>query len=145
MLGGSTEINGGFYVRGNAKDYDLWAELGNVGWSYEDILPYFKKSEYANFTEEVDSFYHGFRGLQSIDFPPEISNLVKLLKKKLSHIIKLWFCYLDIRTISWFTGSWTNGSRLQRSKSTRIRKNSNLSSIQQTCQYKLQFHKTYKK
>lgn len=51
------------------------------GWSYEDVLSYFKKSEYANFTGEVDRFYHGFEGLQSIDFPPEISNLVQLFTK----------------------------------------------------------------
>ena len=38
-------INGMLYVRGQAFDYDLWARLGNRGWSYDEILPYFKKSE----------------------------------------------------------------------------------------------------
>src|SRR5204863_1239518 len=45
VLGGSRSINGLNYVRGQRQDFDLWRQLGNVGWSYEDVLPYFKKSE----------------------------------------------------------------------------------------------------
>lgn len=44
-LGGSTSINGLVYNRGQAEDFDRWAELGNKGWSYQDVLPYFKSME----------------------------------------------------------------------------------------------------
>ena len=44
-LGGSTSINGLVYNRGQKSDYDLWAELGNEGWSFKDVLPYFKSME----------------------------------------------------------------------------------------------------
>ena len=45
-FGGSSSINGHLYVRGQPDDYNQWAQLGNLGWGYDDILPYFKKSEY---------------------------------------------------------------------------------------------------
>ena len=45
ILGGCSSINGMIYMRGQARDYDQWAQMGNVGWSWEEVLPYFKKSE----------------------------------------------------------------------------------------------------
>jgi len=45
VVGGSSAINGMIYMRGQARDYDHWRQLGNEGWSWEDVLPYFKRSE----------------------------------------------------------------------------------------------------
>lgn len=45
VLGGSSSINGLIYIRGQREDFDHWRQLGNAGWSYEDVLPYFKRSE----------------------------------------------------------------------------------------------------
>jgi len=45
VMGGSSSINAMVYVRGNPKDFDEWSEMGNPGWSYQDVLPYFKRME----------------------------------------------------------------------------------------------------
>ncbi len=46
VIGGSSSINGMVYVRGHARDFDTWAQLGATGWSYADVLPYFKRMEH---------------------------------------------------------------------------------------------------
>ncbi|WP_395712220.1 GMC family oxidoreductase [Reyranella sp.] len=48
MMGGSSSINGMVYIRGQAQDYDHWAQLGNRGWSWQDVLPVFKRMENYN-------------------------------------------------------------------------------------------------
>ena len=62
-LGGSSAINAMLYVRGNAFDYDQWAELGCTGWSHADVLPYFRRSE-SN--ERGADDYHGGDGPLSV-------------------------------------------------------------------------------
>ncbi|MGV3634341.1 MAG: GMC family oxidoreductase [Pseudorhodoplanes sp.] len=60
VLGGSSSINGSIYIRGHRSDYDDWAGWGNPGWSYADVLPYFRKSE--NNEQFTASPYHGVGG-----------------------------------------------------------------------------------
>jgi choline dehydrogenase len=59
VLGGSSAINGLLYVRGQSQDFDVWRQLGNPGWSYADVLPYFKKSENQ---ERGGDEFHGAGG-----------------------------------------------------------------------------------
>lgn len=54
VLGGSSSINGMLYVRGQPLDYDAWAQLGNHGWSYDEVLPFFRRSE--NFERGANAF-----------------------------------------------------------------------------------------
>jgi choline dehydrogenase-like flavoprotein len=63
VLGGSSSINGLLYVRGQHEDYDRWRQRGNVGWGFDDVLPYFKKAE--NQTRGSDE-YHGTGGPLSV-------------------------------------------------------------------------------
>lgn len=63
-LGGSSSVNAMCYIRGQKEDYDQWEALGAVGWSFEDVLPYFKKSE--NFALGADE-YHGVGGPLSVE------------------------------------------------------------------------------
>ncbi len=58
-LGGSSAINAMVYIRGHHSDYDHWAALGNTGWSYQEVLPYFIKSEH---NERIRNQYHGQHG-----------------------------------------------------------------------------------
>ena len=65
VLGGSSSINGMQYVRGNATDYDGWAQRGCTGWSYDEVLPYFRKSE--DFREQGDAQYRGQGGVLKVE------------------------------------------------------------------------------
>ena len=58
-LGGSSSINGLIYIRGQRQDFDMWRQLGNTGWSYDDVLPYFRKAEDQ---EHGANEYHGADG-----------------------------------------------------------------------------------
>jgi len=58
VLGGTSVLNGMMYVRGNREDYDDWAADGNPGWAYNDVLPFFKKSEDNLDLDEVGTEYH---------------------------------------------------------------------------------------
>jgi choline dehydrogenase len=63
VLGGSSSINGLVYIRGQKEDFDLWRQLGNAGWSWDDVLPYFKKAESQ---QRGADEYHGGDGPLSV-------------------------------------------------------------------------------
>ena len=67
LLGGSSAINGMAFVRGQAQDFDTWAQMGNNGWSYDDVLPFFKRMERY---EEGDDAYRGRDGPIHVTNPP---------------------------------------------------------------------------
>lgn len=63
VLGGSSSVNGMMYSRGHPRDYDQWAQTGAIGWSYDDVLPYFRKSERS---DRGSSHWHGTEGPVSV-------------------------------------------------------------------------------
>ncbi len=76
MLGGSSSINGMVFVRGQRQDYDHWAQLGCRGWSYQDVLPLFKKMEsYEGGSDE----FRGRDGILKVTDSPRISPFFDLL------------------------------------------------------------------
>lgn len=66
VLGGGSTVNAQIYTRGNAMDYDEWRQRGCTGWSYEDVLPYFRKSED---NDTYDNRYHGKGGPLGVSKP----------------------------------------------------------------------------
>ncbi|XP_060830670.1 glucose dehydrogenase [FAD, quinone]-like [Bombus pascuorum] len=67
VIGGSSTINYMLYVRGNKKDYDIWEQLGNPGWSYKDVLSYFKKSEDNQNQNYAKTPYHSRGGYLTVE------------------------------------------------------------------------------
>ncbi len=66
VLGGGSSINAQVYVRGNDRDYDLWAQSGCLGWSYRDVLPYFRRAEGNS---RFDDAFHGKDGPLGVSDP----------------------------------------------------------------------------
>ncbi|CAH0699161.1 unnamed protein product [Spodoptera exigua] len=81
VLGGSSVLNFLIYQRGHPEDYNDWARMGNEGWSYNEVLPYFKKSENIGVRELRNSSYHGVGGYLDIEYSPYHSPLEKPFKQ----------------------------------------------------------------
>ncbi|MFV0297711.1 MAG: GMC family oxidoreductase, partial [Hyphomicrobiaceae bacterium] len=88
MLGGSSSINGMVYIRGQRQDYDHWAQLGNRGWSYEDVLPIFKKMESYDGGSDT---YRGRSGPLKVTDTPR--SQVPLLEKMIEAAQKIGLPY----------------------------------------------------
>lgn len=111
-------INGMMYIRGSKTDYDNWAKLGNYGWSYQEVLPYFLKSEDNLQANHMDPGYHGVGGpLTVTQFPyhPPLSHAILQAGKELGYPIR----DLNGAQHTGFTIAQTtsrNGSRLSTAK-----------------------------
>ncbi|XP_032663977.1 glucose dehydrogenase [FAD, quinone]-like [Odontomachus brunneus] len=78
VMGGSSVLNYMIATRGGVEDYDRWAEMGNDGWAYKDVLKYFKKIETMEIPElRSDTKYHGTRGPLHITYPKSHTLLAK--------------------------------------------------------------------
>jgi len=75
VLGGSSSLNGLLYVRGNKTDYDHWRQLGNSGWSFDDVLPYFKSGEDQ---ERGSDAFHGTGGPLAVSNGAHVGELCEL-------------------------------------------------------------------
>jgi len=82
MLGGTSSINGMIYNRGQRLDYDTWAQMGCRGWSYEDVLPYFKKLESTDIGSEE---YRGRTGPMKVTEASKVSPFYDLFIKSAVH------------------------------------------------------------
>ena len=87
VLGGSSSINAMLYIRGQADDYNLWAQRGNKGWSYDEVLPYFLKSESSEVlndksqrskADQLEEAYHGTDGPLHVS---DLRNTYEILDK----------------------------------------------------------------
>ncbi|KAG7204873.1 hypothetical protein KM043_005273 [Ampulex compressa] len=80
-LGGTSTLNYMIHTRGSKLDHDQWAKLGNEGWSYEDVLPYYKKSEKFNVPGIKNSTYHNDKGYLCVEHVPYHTELARAFLK----------------------------------------------------------------
>ena len=78
VLGGSSSLNGLIYIRGNRRDYDHWRELGNAGWGWDDVLPYFLRAED---NERGASEHHGAGGPLTVSDSRSMHPLARRLRR----------------------------------------------------------------
>ncbi|WP_343564571.1 GMC family oxidoreductase [Kiloniella sp. b19] len=110
-LGGSSSINGLLYIRGNRFDYDNWYALGNRGWSYEEVLPYFMRSE--NQQHGADDF-HGQGGPLNVEdavFKTDLSDRFIKAADELGLPVKSDFNGADQEGAGYFQLTTRNGRR----------------------------------
>ncbi|KAL4718770.1 hypothetical protein ACJJTC_003357 [Scirpophaga incertulas] len=113
VMGGSSVLNYMIYTRGTQQDYDNWRDLGNNGWGWNDVLPYFKKVEDYKIPEFSNSEYHGTEGHVYIEQAPFRTPLSKAWVKSSK---ELGFPYGDFNgpkpaSVSFLQLSLKNGTR----------------------------------
>ena len=78
MLGGSSSLNGLAFVRGQAQDFDTWSQMGNQGWSYDDVLPVFKRME--SYEADGDDAFRGRNGPLRVTNPEPNALLARIIE-----------------------------------------------------------------
>ncbi|XP_077980823.1 alcohol dehydrogenase [acceptor]-like isoform X2 [Glandiceps talaboti] len=112
VLGGSTSINGMLYVRGCKEDYDSWARLGCDGWSFEEILPYFLKSENNSNKEYLENEYHSKDGTMMVsDLLPRLSYSEVIAAAELGYELKDVNNCIDTVAFNYTQGTIRDGKR----------------------------------
>ena len=98
VMGGTSTLNGMMYIRGNPDDYNDWEAMGNPGWSFDDVLPFFLKSEDNLQINDVDPKYHAVGGMLPVSkFPyhPPISNAILRAGQELGLLFYLILFYSE--------------------------------------------------
>ncbi|KAK9501339.1 hypothetical protein O3M35_012075 [Rhynocoris fuscipes] len=134
VMGGSSVLNFMVYARGDARDYDNWAAMGNKGWSWKEVYPYFLKSEDFQIKENwVEPEAHGQGGYMSVDTAPYKSPLVHAFVKAGAELGYKLTDYNagDISGFSYVQSTTKNGSRMSTSQAFLhpIRKRRNLNVV----------------
>ncbi|KAI1286912.1 Glucose dehydrogenase -like protein [Halotydeus destructor] len=86
VLGGSSVLNYMLYIRGNRRDYDSWAHLGLDGWSWEDVFPYFLKSEDNRDPSIAYNGYHSVGGYLTVSSPPDVTPIAVAFPEAGKHL-----------------------------------------------------------
>ncbi|XP_053203388.1 glucose dehydrogenase [FAD, quinone]-like [Panonychus citri] len=86
VLGGSSVLNYMLYVRGNRRDYDTWAKIGAFGWSWEEVFPYFLKSEDNRDPSLVYNGYHSTGGYLTVATPPDATPIATAFPEAGKHL-----------------------------------------------------------
>ncbi|PSN54407.1 hypothetical protein C0J52_21884 [Blattella germanica] len=120
VMGGSSTINFMLYTRGNKHDYDNWEKLGNPGWGYKDVLPYFLKLENMTIPEFInDKAYHSTSGPLPVSYAPYRTPLAKAFQEA---GVELGYKPIDYNAesqigISYVQSTTFNGTRWSASRS----------------------------
>ncbi|XP_063220572.1 glucose dehydrogenase [FAD, quinone] [Bacillus rossius redtenbacheri] len=91
VLGGTSVLNGMMYIRGSKTDFDDWEAMGNKGWSYEDVLPYFLKSEDNLQMDKMDTDYHsqgGYLTVAQFPYHPPLSQAILQAGREMGYEIR---------------------------------------------------------
>ena len=115
-LGGSSLLNYMQYMRGHPRDYDEWVELGAEGWSYQEVLPYFKKSQRLHESpNDVNPKYHGESGPMGVRTMPEVSNKMgEIIEASLEDVLsdmKKGDCNAENQNVIWRSQTNLNSGR----------------------------------